>query len=141
MPRETHGNYPNQTATTCATLFKCQCFTKYGNLQAINITTLHFCIWQHMGRNHSETELQHLATLPSIPVHKVYQHLLNNFLTIDTLQNEAIRRYKYSMEPVCPPQNIHFSFRFTYTSRNRIILLLFLLVLTCQISMPTFKIR
>ena len=43
------------------------------NLQAINITALHFCIWQHMGRNHSETELQHLATLPSIPVHKVYQ--------------------------------------------------------------------
>ena len=50
------------------------------NLQAINITALHFCIWQHMGRNYSETELQHLATLPSIPVHKVYQHLLNNSL-------------------------------------------------------------
>ena len=31
-----------------------------------------------MGRNHSETELQHLATIPSIPVHKVYQHLLNS---------------------------------------------------------------
>ena len=51
MPRETHGNYPNQTATTCAkvtnglqchfskllpatmirnTHFKCQCFIKYG---------------------------------------------------------------------------------------------------------------
>ena len=50
------------------------------SLQAINITALHFCIWQHMGRNHSETELQHLATLPSIPVQKVYQHLLNNSL-------------------------------------------------------------
>ena len=35
-----------------------------------------------MGRNHSETELQHLATLPSIPVHKVYQHLLNNSLPL-----------------------------------------------------------
>ena len=52
------------------------------NLQAINITALHFRIWQHMGRNHSETELQHLATLPSIPVHKVYQHLLNNSLQL-----------------------------------------------------------
>ena len=52
------------------------------NLQAINITTLHFRVWQHMGRNHSETELQHLATLPSIPVHKVYQHLLNNSLQL-----------------------------------------------------------
>ena len=52
------------------------------NLQAINITALHFRIWQHMGRNHSETDLQHLATLPSILVHKVYQHLLNNSLQL-----------------------------------------------------------
>ena len=57
--------------------FKHQCMA---NLQAVNITALHFCVWQHMGRNHSETQLQHLATLPSIPVHKVYQHLLNSFL-------------------------------------------------------------
>ena len=48
------------------------------NLQVVNITTLHFHIWQHMGRNHSETQFQHLATLPSIPIHKVYQHLLNS---------------------------------------------------------------
>ena len=46
------------------------------NLQAINITALHFCIWQHMGRNHSETQLQHLTNIPSIPV-QVYEHLLN----------------------------------------------------------------
>ena len=39
------------------------------NLQTVNITALHFCIWQHMRRNHSETQLQHLATLPSIPIH------------------------------------------------------------------------
>ena len=50
------------------------------NLQTVNITTLHFCTWQHMGRNCSETQLQHLATIPSIPVHKVYQHLLNSSL-------------------------------------------------------------
>ena len=50
------------------------------NLQAVNITALHFCVWQHMGNNHSETQLQHLVTIPSIPVHKVYQHLLNSSL-------------------------------------------------------------
>ena len=50
------------------------------NLQVVNITTLHFHVWHHMGRNHSETQLQHLATLPSIPIHKVYQHLLNSSL-------------------------------------------------------------
>ena len=50
------------------------------NLQTVNITALHFHIWQHMGRNHSETQLQHLASIPSIPVHKVYEHLLNSSL-------------------------------------------------------------
>ena len=50
------------------------------NLQAVNITTLHFHICQHVGNNHSETQLQHLATIPSIPVHKVYQHLPNSSL-------------------------------------------------------------
>ena len=50
------------------------------NLQAVNLTPLHFQVWQHMGRNHSETQLQHLATIPSIAVHKVYQHLLNSSL-------------------------------------------------------------
>ena len=50
------------------------------NLQAFNITALHFCVWQHMGRSHSETQLQHLVNLPSIPVHKVYEHLLNSSL-------------------------------------------------------------
>ena len=52
------------------------------NLQAVNITALHFHVWQHMGNNHSETQLQHLATIPSIPVHKVYQHLLNSSLQL-----------------------------------------------------------
>ena len=50
------------------------------NLQAVNLTALHFRVWQHMGRNHSEIQLQHLVTVPAIPVHKVYQHLLNSSL-------------------------------------------------------------
>ena len=48
------------------------------NLQMINISALCFCIWQHLGNNQSDMQLQHLATIPSIPVHKVYQHLLNS---------------------------------------------------------------
>ena len=110
------------------------------NLQTVNITTLHFHIWQHMGRNHSETQLQHLATIPSILVHKVYQHLLNSSLWL-TPFNMKPSEDMNTLALVHPPRNIHFSFRITYTSRNRIILLLFLLVLTCQISMLTFTIR
>ena len=52
------------------------------NLQTVNITALHFHIWPHMGKNHSEAQLQHLTTKPSIPVHKVYEHLLNSSLCL-----------------------------------------------------------
>ena len=111
------------------------------NLQVVNITALHFRIWQHMGRNHTETQLQHLATLPSIPIHKVYQHLLNSSLQLTPFNMKSSRGYRYSMELVHPPKNISFSFRITHTSRNRIILLLFFLVLTYQTSVLTFTIR
>ena len=48
------------------------------NVQMINISAQHFCTWQHLGNNRSDMQLYHLATIPSIPVHKVYQHLLNS---------------------------------------------------------------
>ena len=47
------------------------------NLHMINISALDFCIWQHLGNNRSETQLQHLNTIPLIPVHKIYQHIIN----------------------------------------------------------------
>ena len=42
------------------------------NFQMMNISAQHFHIWQHLGNNRSDMQLQHLATIPSIPVHKVY---------------------------------------------------------------------
>ena len=47
------------------------------NLHMINVPALDFCIWQHLGNNRSETQLQHLTTIPSILVHKIYQHMIN----------------------------------------------------------------
>ena len=47
------------------------------NLHMINISALDFCIWQHLRNNRSEMQLQHLTTIPSIPVHKIYQHIIN----------------------------------------------------------------
>ena len=47
------------------------------NLDMINISAIDFCIWQHLRNNRSETQLQHLTTIPSIPVHKIYQHIIN----------------------------------------------------------------
>ena len=47
------------------------------NLQLINASALDFHVWQHLEDNRSETQLQHLTTIPSIPVHKMYQHIIN----------------------------------------------------------------
>ena len=58
------------------------------NLQMINISELHFCIWQHLGNNQSYMQLQQLATIPSIPVHKVYQHLLNSTMQLTPFNTE-----------------------------------------------------
>ena len=59
------------------------------NLQIINISAQHFHIWQHLGNNRSDMQLQHLATIPSIPVNKVYQHLLNSTTPIVPFNTES----------------------------------------------------
>ena len=43
----------------------------------INISALDFCIWQHLKDHRNETELQHLTTIPSILVNKIYQPIIN----------------------------------------------------------------
>ena len=52
------------------------------NLHMINISVQDFCIWKHLGNTRSDVQLQHLTTIPSIPVHNIYQHLLYNTLPI-----------------------------------------------------------
>ena len=41
------------------------------NLHMINILSQDFCIWQHLGSNRSDVQLQHLTNITSIPVHKI----------------------------------------------------------------------
>ena len=48
----------------------------------INILAQDLLIWKHLGNNRSDVQLQHLTTIPWIPVHKIYQHLLNITLPI-----------------------------------------------------------
>ena len=47
------------------------------NLHMINISALDFHIWQHLKDHRNETLLEHLTTIPSIPVNKIYQHIIN----------------------------------------------------------------
>ena len=59
------------------------------NLYMINILTQDFSIWQHLGSNRSDMQLQHLTTIPSIPVHKIYQHLLNSTTPVMPFYTES----------------------------------------------------
>ena len=59
------------------------------NLHMINISAPTFHIWQHLGNNRSDMQLQHLTTIPSIPVHKIYQHLLNSTVPIMPFNTES----------------------------------------------------
>ena len=47
------------------------------NLNMINISSLDFCIWQHLEYQRNESQLQHLATIPLIPVNRIYQHMIS----------------------------------------------------------------
>ena len=60
------------------------------NLHMLNISAQNFHIWQHLGNNRSDMQLQHLTTIPSIPVHKIYQHLLNSTMPVMPFNTESI---------------------------------------------------
>ena len=47
------------------------------NLNMSNISSLDFCVWQHLKDQRNETHLQHVATIPLIPVNKIYQHVIS----------------------------------------------------------------
>ena len=47
------------------------------NLHMVNASALDFHVWQHLEDNISETQLQHLTTIPAFLVHKIYQHMIN----------------------------------------------------------------
>ena len=59
------------------------------NLHMLNISVQNFCIWQHLGSNRSDMQLQHLTTIPSIPIHKIYQHLLNSTMPVIPFNTES----------------------------------------------------
>ena len=41
----------------------------------INISSLDFCIWQHLEKHQNESQLQHLAIIPLVPVGQLCSHM------------------------------------------------------------------
>ena len=52
------------------------------NLNAINISSLDFHIWQHLEKYQNESQLQHLASIPSVPVDQLYKHMVDGIQNI-----------------------------------------------------------
>ena len=113
MPRDTHGHYtysatntytdaahqpavlPHQISTyplgMKLPLLTGNISLNMANLHMVNISAQNFCIWQHLGSNRSDMQLQYLTTLPSILVHKIYQHLLNSTMPVVPFNTESSR--------------------------------------------------
>ena len=48
------------------------------NLNVINISSPEFRIWQHLEDHWNETQLHHLVNIPSVPVDKLYKHMVSS---------------------------------------------------------------
>ena len=111
------------------------------NLHMLNISAQDFHIQQHLGSNRSDMQLQHLTTIPSIPVHKIYQHLLNSTIPVMHFDTESTGNTD-SLWTLFTHLGIYVSaIGLLIPVGIGIILLLLLLVLTCQISALTITTR
>ena len=113
------------------------------NLNVVNISSLDFCIWQHLEGHRNKTQLQHLTTTPLIPVNEIYQHLVSgtqHILPLDTA-DQSTGDIDSIWTLFLAYRNIHYGYWITYTSKIGSILLLLLLMSTCQISVLTFTTR
>ena len=45
------------------------------NLNMINISSMNFHIWQHLDKQQNDSQLQHLASIPSVAVGQLYSHM------------------------------------------------------------------
>ena len=52
------------------------------NLNMINMSSVDFHIWQHLEKHQNESQLQHLTSIPSVPVEQLYRHMAKGILHI-----------------------------------------------------------
>ena len=49
---------------------------------------MNFCIWQHLETYWNESQLQHLASIPSVPVGQLYSHMAKDIQHITPFSPE-----------------------------------------------------
>ena len=112
------------------------------NLNMINISSVNFCIWQHLEKHWNESQLLHLASIPSVPIGHLYHHMTKGFEHITPFSLENSTGDTDSIWTFFSHTGVYvIAIGSLIPSRFGNILLLFPLVLTCQISMLTFNTR
>ena len=111
------------------------------NLHMLNISAQNFRIWQHLGSNRSDMQLQHLTTIPSIPVHKIYQHLLNSTMPVMPFNTESTGNTDSLWTLFTHPGIYVSAIRLLIPVGIGLFCCYFYLVSTCQISVLTFTTR
>ena len=48
-------------------------------LSMINISSVNFHIWQHLEKHRNESQLLHLASIPSVPIGQLYHHMAKGY--------------------------------------------------------------
>ena len=52
------------------------------NLNMVNMSLLGFHIWQHLEKHQNKSQLQHSASIPSVPVDQLYRHMISGIQPI-----------------------------------------------------------
>ena len=62
------------------------------NLNMANMSSLDFCIWQHLKDHWNEIQLHYLSSIPSVPITQLYKHMIsgNRPITPFTSPTESI---------------------------------------------------
>ena len=60
------------------------------NLNMINISSVNFHIWQHLEKDWNESQLLHLASIPSVPVGQLYHHMAKGLEHITPFSSENL---------------------------------------------------
>ena len=80
-----HFHLPPQYETTSSEV---NISLDMANLSMINISSMNFHIWQHLDKRQNESQLQHLASIPSVPVGQLYSHMTKSFQHITPFSPE-----------------------------------------------------
>ena len=46
------------------------------------MSSIDFHIWQHLEKHQNESQLKHLASIPSVPVYHLYRHMISGIKPI-----------------------------------------------------------